>query len=118
MDDAPSRSISKYYKSSRRIALNPLPPLATRAGLDSQGLDRQFDVLRTRREETSLVTGDRVSGHAESFSQFALSETEEEPLLTKLPTGQVWEGYLGEHFRSNVGPTWPSNRAKTGLRVT
>jgi len=65
-----------------------------------QGPDRQRDVFRNRRQEAAFVTGNGVSGHTESLRQFALSETEEEPLFSKLPAGQLRLGYPREHRRS------------------
>ena len=80
---------------SRQILLsnrgpNPLSPLAVhRTQLGLQRLHGEFDVLRNAREETPFIPRDRVSYHAELSCEFALSETEEEPLLAKLPTGQA-----------------------------
>lgn len=58
-------------------------------GLGHETVDGQRDVLRHARQKAAFVPGDRVSGHAESVSEFALSETEQEPLFSKLPTGQA-----------------------------
>ncbi len=63
-----------------------LPPVAR---LGQQTLHRQFHILGNLWQETALVAGDGVSGHTERLGEFLLSETEEEPLTTKLPTGQA-----------------------------
>ena len=57
-------------------------------GFVSQRPDRQLHVLWYARQQPAFVPRDGVSGHAELLRQFALSETEEEPLSSKLPTGQ------------------------------
>ena len=75
---------------------------ARRARFRYQGSNGQLDVLRDGREEPALIAGDRVSGHTEPLGEFALRETEAEPLTAKLPAGQVMTGYLREHGRVNV----------------
>jgi hypothetical protein len=73
-----------------------ISPFSTPTGLGHEALDCQLDVLWHAWQEAAFVPRDGVSGHAESVSEFALSEPEEEPLLTKLPTGQAGLGYLRE----------------------
>ncbi len=76
-------------------SLASVSPLVARARFGDQALHGQFDVLRDSRQEAALVPCDCVASHAELVSEFLLSETEEEPLTSKLPTGQV-EGRLPE----------------------
>ena len=67
-------------------SISPLVDRPTR--FCHQGPDGEFDVLRDDRQEAAFIPGDRVSGHAEPLGEFALSETEAEPLTAKLPAGQ------------------------------
>jgi hypothetical protein len=69
--------------------LSSCPPFATLTRLRHERSHRQLDVLRNRRQEASFISGDCVSGHSESRSEFLLGEAEEEPLTTQLPTGQA-----------------------------
>ncbi len=57
--------------------------------LSHERLDGELDILRDGRQEAAFVASDGVSRHAEPFCQFALGETEEEPLTSKPPTGQA-----------------------------
>lgn len=73
------------------------PPLTR---LDCQGLNGERDILGNRCQEAPLIPTDRVACHAQPRGEFTLGETEEEPLLAKLPTGQLAPCYLGEHYAS------------------
>jgi len=64
-----------------------LPSPSPRIGCEC--LHGQRDVLRDTRQEAALVPRDRVAGHSQFLRQFGLSETEAEPLFTKLPAGQL-----------------------------
>lgn len=64
-------------------------PCSRLTGLGHETPDCQLDVLRHAWQEAAFVPRDGVSGHTESVSEFALSETEPEPLFSKLPTRQA-----------------------------
>ena len=89
-------------------SISPLVARPTR--FCHQGPGGKFDVLRDGRQEAAFIPGDRVSGHAEPFSEFALRETKAEPLTAKLPAGQWTTGYLREHAPVNVGPSRSESR--------
>ena len=80
------------YQRYRRVGSAPsisllLPPPVPRLG--EQALHRQLHILGNLRQKAALVAGDGVSGHTEFLGELLLSETKEEPLTTKLPTGQA-----------------------------
>lgn len=94
-----------------------ISPFSSLTGLGHEALNCQLDVLRHARQEAAFVPSDGVSGHTESVSEFALSETEEEPLTTKLSTGQP-EARLpeGAHPVNPLG--WEPARLARALKVS
>lgn len=90
-------STNKTPTEGDDVLLASVPPaFALVRHLGEQGSHGEYDVLRDPRQKATFIAGDGVSSHTELFSKFALSEPEEEPLLTKLPTGQAGLGYLRE----------------------
>ena len=75
------------YRCSAPLPLSPLATRGTRFGC--QRLYGQLDISRNL-EKAAFISRDGVTGHTEFPCEFLLSETEEEPLFSKLPTGQNW----------------------------